>query len=176
MEIIFVDFGHILPRTAFKGRKPVVGRLFAVLTLAFSPEIVVVIRIVFTLFALLEPLVLIGGVIYNKVHYDFKTSFVSLVENLFEGFKSAVFLGNVLVVGNVIAVVRKRGGVDGGKPDGVNAEALYVVELFKHAVKVAYAVVVTVLEASAPNLVNRHFFVPTVVHKITSCIKDILYV
>ena len=172
MKIILITLGHIFPRTALKGRKPVVGRLFTVLALTLSPKIVIVIRVISALSALLEPFVLVGGVIYNKVHYNLKTSLVSLVENLFERFKSAVFLGNILVVGYVIAVVRKRRGVYRRKPNCVNAEALYVVELIEYAVEVADTVAVTVLEASAPNLVDSHFLVPTVIHKITSCIYD----
>ena len=46
---------------------------------------------------------------------------------------------DVVVVGDVVAVVCLRGGVDRREPQDVHAQALQVVELGAHALKVAEA-------------------------------------
>src|SRR6202012_4153146 len=59
-----------------------------------------------------------------------------------------------LVVGDVVAEVDLRRGVHGRDPDGIDAEALEVVEALGDAVEVADAVAVGVLIATGIDLVD----------------------
>ena len=97
---------------------------------------------------------LIGRVIDDKIHYNAQTSLVSTVKHRLKVLHRAVFRLNGAVIRNVIAVVLLRGLVERRKPYGVNAEALYVIKLRQHALKVADAVPVAVAEAARPNLVD----------------------
>ena len=163
MKIIFVKAFVIFPSAALKGREPVVRRTFAVLALALAPEIVIVIGVVNALFALLEPIVLIRGVVDHQIHKNLKSSLVSLVKNLFKQIKVAVVRRDVFIVGNVVSVVCVRRRIYGREPDTVNSETLYIVELIKNAVEISYAVAVSVLERTAPYLVKGVFLVPSVI-------------
>ena len=81
VKIVFVNFGIVLPCSALKGGKPVVRRLVA---LAFSPYVIIVIRIVNALCALLEPLMLVGGMVDNKIHKHLHSAFMCAVKYHFE--------------------------------------------------------------------------------------------
>ncbi len=64
------------------------------------------------------------------------------------------------IVGHVIAEIVHRGGVDRGEPDGVNVQALDVVQPLADAVQVADAVAVAVLERARVDLVDDSFLPP----------------
>ena len=68
VQIVLIKFLAVFPRFTLEGRFPVV-RLLAVL-FTFAPEIIVMVRIVVAFFTFKEPLVLVGGVIDNKIHND----------------------------------------------------------------------------------------------------------
>ena len=103
MKIIFVKAFVIFPSAALKGREPVVRRTLAVLALALAPE-----GVVNALFALLEPIVFIRGVVDHQIHKNLKPSLMSLVKNLFKQIKVAVVRRDVFIVGNVVSVVCVR--------------------------------------------------------------------
>ena len=67
---------------------------------------------------------------------------------------------DALVVGDVVAVVAQRRGVEGQEPERVDAEPLQVVELLGQAGKVADAVVVAVEEGADVHLVDDRVLVP----------------
>ena len=67
---------------------------------------------------------------------------VSLPDQLVEIFQGSVLRVDVVVIGDVIAVILLRGGIERGDPDGINAEALEVVQPGSNAWQVADAVVV----------------------------------
>ena len=72
---------------------------------------------------------------------------VRLVDEAIEVLQRAVARMDVLVVGDVVAVVAQRRRVERQQPQRVDAEALEVVELLGQAGEVADAVVVAVEEA-----------------------------
>ena len=102
MQIILIEILVILPCGTREGRKPVVRRLLAAL-FAIAPEIIIVIWIILALHALNKPPMLIRGVVYDKIHYDLHAPCVNSLKQLFELIKSAVLLGNVPVIGYVVA-------------------------------------------------------------------------
>ena len=68
MEVIFFCFGIPFPRTAIKYRLPIVGGRFWV---AWFPNVIIVIGVVFPLFGLLKPRVLVRTVIGHQIHHEF---------------------------------------------------------------------------------------------------------
>ena len=67
--------------------------------------------------------------VYNKIHYNLHASCMNSFKQLFELVECAVFLRDVLVVGYIVAHILLRRLIERRKPDSVNAEALYVIEL-----------------------------------------------
>ena len=161
VQIILVQELVIFPRAAFKHAGPVVRRIaLAPADPAVAPDIVVVIGIVVRPSALLEPGVLVRGMVHHQIHENPHSHSVGAVEHLAEGIQGSVIPVNVHVVRNIIAEIRIRRRVDRGKPDRVHAKALDIVQLLQNAEKVTNAVAVSVTEAAHPDLVNRHFLVP----------------
>ena len=84
-------------------------------------------------------------------------------EQLFELVKRAVLLRDILVVGYIVAHILLRRLIERREPDSVNAEAFYVIELLHDTLDIADAVAVSVAEASRPNLVYCHLFIPALI-------------
>ena len=101
MKIIFVNIRIILPCSAFKGGKPVVRRLIA---LTLAPYVVIVIRVINALCALLEPFVLIGGMIDNEIHKNSHSPLMRSLKNFLEIVKGAELGIDISVIGNIVGV------------------------------------------------------------------------
>ena len=125
-----------------------------------APVIIVVIGIVAALAALLEPVVLIRGVVDDEIHKYAHSASVRLLQHRLEDVEVAEIGVYVHVVGDVIAVVGVRRGVERGEPYRVCVQALYIIQLAQHAPQVADAVAVPVAEAARPYLVYDHLLVP----------------
>ena len=115
----------------------------------------------------------VTGVVDHQIHDDLHTPLVCAVEDLFEGFHTAEFFGDVHIVGNIVAAVCAGGRIQGGEPDAVTAQGLDVVQLFQHTPQVTHAVAVAVFEAPGPDLIKYHIFKPAIVlHKNTPLFQE----
>ena len=108
----------------------------------------------------LEPGVGVGGVIENQLGDDPQVTPVRLAHEGAELRPRAVLRVDVAVVGDVVAVVAPRGGVERQQPQCVDAEVLDVVELARQAGEVAAAVVVAVEEGADVHLVDDRILEP----------------
>jgi hypothetical protein len=97
---------------------------------------------VFALAGLLEPGVLVGGVVHHQVDDYLDAAFVGLVHELHEVAAGAVAGVHAVVVGDVVAVVAVGRGLERGQPDGVDADGVQVVELADQPFEVTDAVAV----------------------------------
>ncbi len=97
---------------------------------------------------------LVRGVVHHHVHDDADVALVGLGDQAVEVGEGAVLRIDVLVVGDVVAEVDLRRGIDGREPDGVDAELLQIVEALGDAVQVADAVAVGILKAARIDLVD----------------------
>ena len=88
----------------------------------------------------------------SMMHAD--VALVGLGHQAVEVRQRAVLRIDVLVVGDVVAEIDLRRGIDGREPDRVDAEFLQVVEALGDAVQVADAVAVRVLKAARIDLVD----------------------
>ena len=159
VQVIFLPHLVPLPCLALEEGVPVVGQL-AVAGIG-PPDVIVGVRLN-ALAAFLEPFVLVAGVVDNQIHDDFHVPLMGTVQHLFESLHAAEFRGDVHIVGDVIASVGTGGGVDGGEPDAVAAQALDVVQLFVDTQQVAHTVAVAVLKGPGPDLIEYLVLVPAV--------------
>ncbi len=103
---------------------------------------------------LLEPLVLVGGVVDDQVHHQLHAALVQARDQVVEVGQTAEQRVDVLVVGDVIAVVVLWGTVGRGQPHDVDAEGREVVEVVDDATDVAHPVAVGVGERPGIDLVD----------------------
>ena len=103
---------------------------------------------------LLEPRVLGRRVVHDEVGDDADAALVRLLDQLPHVLDDAVVLVDGEVVGDVVAAVAQRRGVEGQQPDAVHAEPLEIVQLLGEAAEVAGAVTVAVEEAADVDLVE----------------------
>src|ERR1700691_5085723 len=97
---------------------------------------------------------LVGGVVEDQIHNDADVALVRFGDKAVEVGEGAVLRVDVGVVGDVVAEVDLRRRIDGGEPDGVDAERLEIVEARGDAVEVADAVAVGVLETARIDFVD----------------------
>ena len=158
VQVPFVEVLVILPRAPLKQAVPVVRR--RIFALALAPVVVIVIGVILALFALNKPRVLIGGVVHDKIHEYAQTALVRTVKHFLEDVEVAVIGVDAAVIGDIVAVIGVRRGVQRRKPNAVNIQRGDVVKLAVNAPQVADTVAVAVAEAPRPYLIDRHFFVP----------------
>ena len=108
----------------------------------------------------LEPGVLIGGVVDDELGDDPEPEAVRFGDEAIEVLERAVARMDVLVVGDVVAVVLERRRVEREQPEAVDAEPLQVLELLRQALEVPDAVVAAVEERTDVRLIDDGVFVP----------------
>ena len=152
-----------LPRLPLEHAVPVVGQVAAGLLL--PPDVVVGIGRDAAA-GLLEPLVLVAGVVHHQIHNDLHAPLMGALQHLFEPIHAAELRRDVPVIGDIVPAVRPRRGIQRRKPDAVHPQAFDVVQLFVHALQIAHAVAVAILEAARPDLIEHHVLIPTVTSHI----------
>ncbi len=103
---------------------------------------------------------LVRGVVHHHVHDDADLPLFGFGHQPVEIRHGAVLGIDRLVVGNVVTEIYLGRGIDGRQPDGVDAQALEVIEPLGDSVEVADTVAVRVLEAAGIDLVNDRMFPP----------------
>ena len=157
VEIILLKLRNPLPGRAPESCLHVIGKLpFH----AVPPHIVVMVRIVFALLRLLEPAVLVGGVVQHQVHDDADPSLLCLRNKLLHVSEAAEHGVYVLVIGYVVAVVILGRPAHGREPDSVNAKLPQVVQPADDTRDVSDAVAVAVLEAAGIDLIDHRLLPP----------------
>jgi hypothetical protein len=109
---------------------------------------------------LLEPGVLVGGVVHHHVGDHPDAAGVGRLEEVVEVAEGAVVGQDREVVADVVAAVAQRGLVDRQQPDAVDPQPLQVVEPLGQPAEVALAVAVAVLEPPDVQLVEDRGLVP----------------
>ncbi|GAA3296012.1 hypothetical protein GCM10020295_24640 [Streptomyces cinereospinus] len=125
-----------------------------VLLVVVGPHVVVAVGAVGVAARLLEPRVLVAGVVHDEVDDDAHAALVGGVDELHEVGEVAELGQYGGVVGDVVAAVAQGGLEEGRQPEAVDAEPLEVVELGGQALEVADAVAVAVLEGADEDLVE----------------------
>ena len=103
---------------------------------------------------------LVGGVIDDELGDHLQSQPVRLAQHGAKIVERAELRMHVLIVGNVVAVVLERRGIEGHQPDGVDPEVPDVVELGGQALEIADAIVVRIEERLDVELVDDRVLVP----------------
>ena len=165
VEVVFAALRIVLPSGTAEIRTPPVrlgargARLVA--RPGRTPPIPVGVRVVLVPGGL-EPGMLVGRVVDHQIHHDLQTAPVRLGEQLVHVVERAEQRVDVLVVGDVVAVVVLRGPVDRGQPQHVHAKISQIIETAGDALQVADAVAVRVLEGTRVDLVDHRVGPPRV--------------
>ena len=101
-----------------------------------------------------EPAMLVGGVVDHQVEQDADAARPGPRHQPVEVLQGPELGGDLLIVGDVVAVVVHRRGEDRRQPDDADAQRLQVVEPGNDAGDVAHAVAVAVGEAARIDLVH----------------------
>ncbi len=125
-----------------------------VLLVVVGPHVVVAVGPVGVLPRLLEPRVLVAGVVHDEVDDHPHTALVGGVDELHEVGEVAELGEHGGVVGDVVSAVAQGGLEEGRQPEAVDAEPLQVVEFGGDALEVADTVAVAVLEGTDEDLVE----------------------
>src|SRR5829696_8132957 len=96
-----------------------------------------------------------AGVVNDEVHHQLHVPRVQLRDQLVELLERAEERVDVVVVGDVVAVVSHRRAVDRAQPDDVDTEQLEIVEMVQDSAEVTDSVTVAVSEAARVYLVDH---------------------
>ena len=107
-----------------------------------------------------EPFVLVGAVVGDEVDDDPQAQPVGLADHGLGVVQGAEHRVDGAVVGDVVAGVGLRGGVEGAEPDGVDAQVAQVRQPAADAGQVPHAVAVAVGEAARIDLVDHRVAPP----------------
>ena len=144
------------PGPAAEEAGPVVGGALAV---PIPPDVEFLVGR-FPAAALLEPFVLVGGVVDDQVHDDLQPQGVGFLNKLVHVGEGAELRVDVAVVGDVVAVVLTGGAVDRGEPKDAHPQRSDIGEFGDDAGDVAHAVAVAVAIAHGIDLIDRLFLPP----------------
>ena len=157
MQVVLPPGGDVLPGAAPEHRGPVVGLLPVHRVV---PDVVVGLVVVPGGAGLHEPGVLVGGVVHHQVHNQLHAPAVAGVPQALPVLHGAEFLHDLLVPGDVVAVVVVGGLIDRREPDGVYAQLFQIVQFLQHPGQVADPVAVGIAEAAGVHLVDHQVFDP----------------
>lgn len=144
MQIPLAGLGVLLPdRVLLVGKDDLVG---GVRRLRVAPHVPVAVRVVGALAGLLEPGVLIGGVVDDQVADDAHAAVVRRAQHLDHVAQSAQARVDVVVVGDVVAVVRIGRGIERHQPQAGHTELGQIVDAVRQALQVTDPVAVAVLK------------------------------
>jgi hypothetical protein len=146
MEIVLISFGNVLPDGTAEACTPIVNGLI-------KPIIIIAVRVVLGLSGLYKPLMLIGGMVGNEVHYKLHTAGMHFTDENAHIVHSAEFVHYIAVIGNVISVVLVGAFVAGAKPDSVYAEIAKIIQLGDNTFKIADTVIIGILKAAGIYLI-----------------------
>src|SRR5271165_7218934 len=118
MIVVLVRFAIELPCRTTESGGPIIRRLIR--ALAVAPDVPIAIGIRFRRLRLEEPLMLVGGVIHDKIEDDSRSQLLADLLHVVEVPERAVLWINVLVVRDVISKVHLWRREEGRNPDRVH--------------------------------------------------------
>ena len=127
---------------------------------AVAPHVEVAVRPLGVAPGLLEPLMLVRGVVEREVDDDPHVALMRLRHELLELVERAELGKDRVVVGDVVAAVAQRRREERRDPERIHPEPLQVVELRDEAAEIARTVPVAVEEGSHHDLVEHRSPVP----------------
>ena len=162
VEVVLAGGGIELPRRTAEVRALIVG--LGTTGGGLAPDVVVAIRVFLRPARLYEPRVLVRAVVDHQVHDDADAAPARLGNQAVHVGQGAELGRDVLVVGDVVAVVVHRRTEHRRHPDHGDAELLQVVQARDDAGQVAHAIAVAIGKAARIDLVHHRVMPPLVFH------------
>ena len=134
-----------------------------------APHVPVGLGVGAVLAALLEPRVLVAGVVHHEIGHDADAPLVGLVHQLDHVGQDAVGGVDRKEVTDVVPAVAQRRGVEGQEPDAVDAQPVQVIESLGQAAEVASAVAAGVGEPPQEDFVEHRSPVPVRIVEAGPC-------
>lgn len=97
---------------------------------------------------------MVRSVIGHKIEQNLKPATMGLREQIVEIVKAAEARIDAAIVGNVVAVISHRRGIDGRDPDRRDAQLNQIVEPPLDPLEVTYAVAIRILKRARVDLVD----------------------
>jgi hypothetical protein len=119
---------------------------------------------------LLEPRMLVGGVVDDKLGDDADAAPVRFGDEAAEVAHVSVGRIDRAVVGDIVAVVAERRGIEGQDPDDVDAETFDIVEALDQPGEIADAIAVGIVERLDVQLIDDGFLVPIALRAIDGAV------
>ena len=117
---------------------------------------------------------LIGCVIRDEIQNHFQAALMRVFHEIEKILHRAEHRVNAGIVGDVVAEIRHRRGVNGADPDRGDAQVLQIRQPEPYAVQIANAVAVAVLKTARINLINHSGFPPReqrdILHRFLCCL------
>ena len=157
VEVILFQLRHPLPGRAAEGGGHVIGRRAR---FAVTPDIEIMIRIIAALFRLDKPAVFIGGVVEHHVQDDADAPLLCLGNQAVHILERAEQRVDILIVGDIVAVVVLRGAEYRRQPDRVDPKPGQIIEFGNDAGQIPHAVPVCVHKAAGIDLIDHRRFPP----------------
>ncbi|KAH7193929.1 uncharacterized protein B0J16DRAFT_336255, partial [Fusarium flagelliforme] len=155
MKIVFLRKLVPSPRRRRKIAPPIRRRLshaIFVITCRF-PDIPISLRIITRRSRFLEPSMLTGCVVDNKIKNNLQTAFMTLCDENVNILDASIGFVNLLIIGYVVAHITLWAFKDWRNPYDVNSQVVKIIKLGNETGQVAPAVAVGIFEACWVDLV-----------------------
>ena len=122
--------------------------------------------------------------VQHQIHNNPDVSFFRLCNQLFHVRKCSEDRVDILIIGNIVAIIVHRRTVNGRKPDRIDTQFFQIRQSFNNALQISDSIPVAVLKASGINLINYRIFPPVFFHDLllfdisdasNSCIFSIIF-
>src|SRR5260221_4720932 len=107
-----------------------------------------------------KPGMAVGSVVGHVIHDNFKIMLMRLGNERVKGCEITEDRVNVGIIGDIVAEIDHRRGVDRRKPDGIHTQPGVVIELGNDTRQITNTVAVAVLEAARVNLIDNSLLPP----------------
>ena len=148
----------IIPGRTGEQALPVVRR--GVAAVVPAPNIILMVLIMPVLLGGLKPGVLVRSMVHHQVHDQPHAPLMDLTKQTVKIRHGAKVVHNIVVVGNIVAIIVIWAFVHGAAPNAVHPQVLKIIQLFDNAVNVADTVAVGILKRARINLVKHSLFPP----------------
>ena len=95
----------------------------------------------------------------HQIHHDLNIAFFGFRDQIFHLGQRAEFSGDVLIIGDVIAVVVHWRFINRRQPDDIDTELLQIIEFADDTGQITHTIVIRIAEAAWVNLIH-HGVVP----------------
>lgn len=153
----------MFPDTTLGNERPIIEQAFTILTLTLTPRVMVIVKIIGTLFTLLRPVILVQNIISRRVRGGLGPSLVDLIGGLFGRVGITMIEQSIFVIKGIMSMIYIQEQVCKQRPSTIGSRALCVIRLVGGTMRIACTITISILGQATPCLVRNIFLMPDVV-------------